>query len=44
MQSIILERGVFPYGSEWNMGEKALLSDDEWPESLQEKLKNFVVK
>jgi hypothetical protein len=23
---------------------KALLSDDEWPESLQEKLKDFVVK
>jgi len=44
MQSIILERRVFPYGSEWNMEEKALLSEGEWPESLQEKLREFVVK
>jgi len=26
------------------MEEKVLLSDDEWPESLHEKLKGFVVK
>ena len=35
---------VFTYGLEWIMEDKALLSDDEWPESLHEKLKGFVVK
>ena len=35
---------VFTYGLEWIMEEKVLLSDDEWPESLNEKLNGFVVE
>jgi len=43
-QSIIPAKRVFTYGLEWTMEVKVLLYDDEWPESLHEKLKGFVVK